>query len=140
MLTVTGSPHRGSRFQAITIATDLRKTMKVTDLPPASAPKSSGKSWLIYALMAVAIAAVGVFVVWPDDKAQKEREKHLTDSLRKDSIQKVQRENFVLDSTAKAETALLARRDSLYQDSLTKHKANPKKNPKPKVDPKAGGK
>lgn len=141
MLTVTGSPHRGSRFQAITIATDLRKTMKVTDLPPSSAtPKSSGKSWLIYALMAVAIAAVGVFVAWPDDTAEKEREQFITDSLRKDSIQKVQRENFVLDSTAKAETALLARRDSLYQDSLALHKKNPKKNPKPKVDPKASGK
>jgi serine/threonine protein phosphatase PrpC len=140
MLTVTGSPHRGSRFQAITIATDLRKTMKVTDLPPAPAPKSSGKSWLIYALMAVAIAAVAVFVAWPDDKAEKEREKFITDSLRNDSIQKVQRDSLATDSIAKAAETLLARRDSLYQDSLKAHKANANKHPKPKVDPKAGSK
>lgn len=145
MVTVTGSPHRGSRFQAITIATDLRKTMKVGDLPAGSdvsKKKSMRNSWLIYAIMAVTFTVVAVIVVWPYDKAEQEREKFITDSLRRDSTLKVQREKAALDSTVKAQ-AEFQRRDSLYQDSLKKHTASPKKNPKPKVDPKAkpaGGK
>lgn len=138
MVTITGSPHRGSRFQAITVATDLRKTMKVGDMPASTAasPKSNNKSWLIYALMAVAIGAIAVFVLWPDDSERIAREKFVQDSLRKDSTIKAERAIFVKDSIADADSVLKVR-VSLYEDSLAKHTKEPKKFKKPVADPRA---
>jgi serine/threonine protein phosphatase PrpC len=139
MVTITGSPHLGSRFQAITVATDLRKTMKVGDMPASSAaakPKNNTKSWLLYALMAVAIGAIAVFVAWPDDSARIAREQFVQDSLRKDSTIKAERAIFVKDSIHEADSVMKVK-VGLYEDSLAKHTKEPKKSPKPKVDPRA---
>jgi serine/threonine protein phosphatase PrpC len=135
MALVAASPHRGSRFQPITIATDLRKTMKVGDYPvdPPKTKGASSKSWLLFAVMAVAIAVIAVFVAWPDDKAAKEREKFVRDSTVKDSIAKV--EKHAADSIAEAKKAEEARmsfvKDSLHQDSVNR-KLIKKPTPKPK--------
>ncbi len=138
MVTITGSPHRGSRFQAITVATDLRKTMKVGDMPASAAAsaKPSSKSWLIYALMAVAIGAVGVFVLWPDDSERIAREKFVQDSVRKDSAVKAELAKHEEDSARIADSTLKAH-VKLYEDSLALHNKTPKdkKTPMPKFDP-----